>query len=71
TKTKIARIESPARIETTEDVIVTSEGFYNTDTGIAELMSRSMILHTDSLNRTTTLEGDSIVYAPTTRISRA
>lgn len=71
TKTKIARIVSPTRIVTTEDVIVTSEGFYNTDNGIAELMSRSIIEHTDSLNRTTTLEGDSIVYDPTTRISRA
>lgn len=71
TDTKIARIETPTRIVTTEDVIVTSNGFYNTDTGIAELLSRSMIEHTDSLNRTTTLEGDSIVYDPATRISRA
>ena len=71
TDTHIARIETPTRIETTEDDIITSEGFYNTDTGVAELMSRSTILHTDSLNRTTTLEGDSIVYDPGTRISRA
>lgn len=71
TDTYIARIETPTRIETTSDDISTSEGFYNTDTGVAELMSRSMILHTDSLDRTTTLEGDSIVYDPATRISRA
>ncbi len=71
TGTHIARIETPTRIITTEDEIITSEGLYNTDTGVAELMSRSTIAHTDSLQRTTTLEGDSIVYDPNTRISRA
>ncbi|MDE5903562.1 MAG: hypothetical protein K2H21_10150, partial [Muribaculaceae bacterium] len=71
TDTHVARIETPTRIITTEDEIVTSEGFYNTDTGVAELMSRSTVAHTDSLHRTTTLEGDSIVYDPRTRISRA
>ena len=49
TGTHIARIETPTRIITTEDEIITSEGLYNTDTGVAELMSRSTIAHTDSL----------------------
>lgn len=71
TDTNIARIVSPTRITTTEDEILTSSGIYNTRTGVAELMARSQILHTDSLNRTTTLEGDSIVYDPQTRTSRA
>lgn len=71
TASKIARIVSPTRILTTEDEILTSDGFYNTASGVAELTSRSTIYHTDSLLRTTTLEGDSIVYDPTTRISRA
>lgn len=71
TDTHIARIETPTRIISDGDDIITSDGFYNTQTGVAELLSRSTILHTDSLNRTTTLEGDSIVYDPVTRISKA
>ncbi|MDE6010451.1 MAG: hypothetical protein K2F87_03255, partial [Muribaculaceae bacterium] len=71
TDTKIARIVSLTSIRTAEDSISTTSGFYNTDTGLAELMARSVIHHKDSLNRTTTLEGDSIVYDPSTRISRA
>ncbi|MDE6558525.1 MAG: hypothetical protein K2K29_01390, partial [Muribaculaceae bacterium] len=71
TASHLARIVSPTRILTTEDEILTSSGFYNTDTGVAELTDRSTIYHTDSLMRTTTLEGDSIVYDPATRISRA
>ena len=71
TATNIAQIVSPTRIETAEDNIITSQGFYNTASGVAELTARSTIVHTDSLNRSTTLEGDSIVYDPTTRISRA
>lgn len=71
TSTHIAYVETPTRIISENDDIETNNGFYNTETGIAELLSRSKILHTDSLNRTTTLEGDSIVYDPTTRISKA
>lgn len=71
TASKLARIVSPTRIITTEDEILTSDGIYNTGSGFAELTSRSTIYHTDSLMRTTTLEGDSIVYDPETRISRA
>ncbi|MDE5653836.1 MAG: hypothetical protein K2I48_10325 [Muribaculaceae bacterium] len=71
TATHIARIETPTVITTTEDEILTSDGYYNTTSGVAELRSRSIVSHTDSLQRTTTLEGDSIVYDPETRISRA
>lgn len=71
TDTHIARIETPTKILTSEDEILTSNGYYNTLSGIAELLTRSTVVHTDSLNRATFLEGDSIVYDPTTRISRA
>ena len=71
TASRIAQIVSPTRIVTSEDEILTSDGNYNTQTGIAELLSRSTILHTDSLNRTTTLEGDSIVHDPVRHISEA
>lgn len=71
TASHIARIVTPTRIYTSEDEILTSDGFYNTQTGVAELMSRSTIYHTDSLNRTTTLEGDSIVHDPERRITEA
>lgn len=71
TATHIARIVTPTRILTTDDEVITSSGFYNTQSGVAELMSRSTILHTDSLFRTTTLEGDSIVYDPARRVSEA
>ena len=71
TGTHIADIVSPSRILTTNDEIETSEGFYNTATGVAELTARSKIFHTDSLNRVTTLEGDSIVYDPDNRITHA
>ncbi|MDE6271384.1 MAG: hypothetical protein K2M31_00050 [Muribaculaceae bacterium] len=71
TATHIASIVTRTRIITSEDEILTNNGFYNTQSGVAELMSRSTILHTDSLNRTTTLEGDSIVYDPVSRISQA
>lgn len=70
TSTAIAEIVSPSRIVTPEDVILSSRGFYNTRSGNAELLDRSTILHTDSLNRTTTLEGDTIIYDSETRISR-
>lgn len=71
TDTKLARIETFTEIQGENDTIYTRKGLYNTDTGVAELLSRSMIMHRDSLNRVTTLEGDSIVYDPDTRITRA
>lgn len=71
TASHIANIVTRTRIITTEDEIITNRGDYNTQTGRAELLSRSTVLHTDSLYRTTTLEGDSIVYDPETHITRA
>lgn len=71
TETHIARIETFTEIRSENDTIFTSNGLYNTETGIAELLSRSTVIHRDSLNRVTTLVGDSIVYDPATRITRA
>lgn len=71
TDTAIARIETDTEIRSENDTIYTRKGLYNTHTGLAELLSRSLILHRDSLNRVTTLEGDSIVYDRETRITRA
>lgn len=71
TGTHVATIVTPTKIHTSQDEILTSDGFYNTQSGVAELLSRSTVLHTDSLNRTTVLEGDSIVYDPVRKISQA
>ncbi|MDE6792471.1 MAG: hypothetical protein K2J48_05250, partial [Muribaculaceae bacterium] len=67
----IARIESRTTIQGKNDTIITTRGLYDTQLGNAELMSRSMIVHKDSNNNVTTLEGDSIIYDKATRISRA
>ncbi len=71
TDTHIARIESKTTIQGANDTIITTRGLYDTELGNAELMSRSMIVHKDSSNNVTTLEGDSIIYDKATRISRA
>ncbi|MDE5774026.1 MAG: hypothetical protein K2H86_06180 [Muribaculaceae bacterium] len=71
TDTHIARIETLTEIRSDNDTIFTTKGLYNTETGIAELLARSTIMHRDSLNRVTTMVGDSIVYDPETRITRA
>ena len=71
TATHIARIESQTEIQGANDTILTTRGIYNTEAGNAELLSRSMIIHRDSNNNVTTLEGDSIIYDNATRISRA
>ena len=71
TDTHIARIESKTTIQGQNDTIITTRGLYDTERGNAELMSRSMIVHKDSSDNVTTLEGDSIIYDKTTRISRA
>lgn len=70
TETHIATIVSATRIYTPTDTILTRQGWYDTQTGDAELHSRSIVAHTDSLGRVTTLEGDSIVYDKEKRISR-
>ena len=71
TDTHIARIESKTEIQGENDTIFTTRGVYNTEEGNAELLSRSTIVHRDSNNNITTLEGDSIVYDKITRVSRA
>lgn len=71
TSTHIASIVSPTRISSATDTIITSGGSYNTASDNARLTSRSIIMHRDSSNNVTTLEGDSIIYDRTTRISRA
>lgn len=71
TDTHLARIESTTEIQGANDTIITTQGVYDTQLGNAELLSRSMIIHRDSNNNITTLEGDSIIYDKVTRISRA
>ncbi len=71
TLTHIARIESRTQIQGKNDTIFTTRGLYDSDAGNAELLTRSMIVHRDSNNNVTTLEGDSIIYDKPTRITRA
>ena len=71
TATHIARIESETEIQGANDTIITTRGVYDTQAGNAELLTRSMIIHRDSNNNVTTLEGDSIIYDKQNRISRA
>lgn len=71
TSTGLARIDSPTRIYGKSDTIHTAKGWYDTNTDNLELLSRSLIAHTDSAGRTTTIEGDSIVYDKARRVSRA
>lgn len=71
TLTHIAEINSPTRIAGANDTIITSRGWYNTQTDRAELTSRSTILHSDSSRNVTMLEGDSIIYDKAARVSRA
>lgn len=71
TATHIAEINSPTRINGSNDTIITSKGWYDTARDHAQLTSRSTILHTDSNRNVTTLEGDSIIYDKVTRVSRA
>lgn len=71
TNTHIAQIDSPTDIYGPNDTIFTSSGWYDTQLSNLEMNHRSTIIHTDSLGRATFLEGDSIVYDNSTRISRA
>lgn len=71
TDTHIADINQHTKIEGANDTIITTKGWYNTQTDHAELTSRSIILHRDSSANVTTLEGDSIIYDKASRISRA
>ena len=71
TETHIANIESATTIESENDTIITNHAVYYTDTGDADLLSRSTIIHRDSTGNIVTLEGDSIIYDNARRISRA
>lgn len=71
TASHMARIESPTDIYGSNDTIYTSRGWYNTQLGNLEMLSRSTLIHKDSLGRAIILEGDSIIYDNATRISHA
>lgn len=71
TDTNIANINTSTLIEGANDTIITTAGWYDTRTDNAELTARSTIIHRDSLDNVTTLEGDSIIYDKASRISRA
>ncbi|MCM1369300.1 MAG: LPS export ABC transporter periplasmic protein LptC [Candidatus Amulumruptor caecigallinarius] len=71
TGTHIATINQSTKIEGANDTIITTRGWYDTNTDHAELLSRSTILHRDSAENIITLEGDSIIYDKLTRTSRA
>ena len=71
TETHIAEIESRTIIQGENDTIITNLATYYTDSGNADLLSRSLIIHRDSTGNVTTLEGDSIIYDNATRVSRA
>lgn len=71
TDTHIALFESPTEIQGATDTIVTTKGVYDTDLGNAVLLARSMLIHRDSNNNVTTLEGDSIIYNKLTSVSEA
>ncbi len=70
TNTRIADISTATRIEGENDTIITTSGWYDTERALAELTSRSTILHSDSSRNVITLEGDSIIYDGMTHISR-
>lgn len=69
--THIANINSQTRIEGENDTIITTKGWYDTQSDHAELTARSTITHRDSTNKVTWLEGDSIIYDKLSRISKA
>lgn len=71
TDTHIADINVLTRIEGANDTIITTKGWYDTQTDHAQLTARSTILHSDSSANVTTLEGDSIIYDKLSRTSRA
>lgn len=71
TDTHIAKIVDNTLIKSENDTIYCKKGWYNTNTDEAQLHSRSTIIHADSLNNVTTLEGDSIIYDKATGISCA
>lgn len=69
--TSIANIVEPTEIKSGADSISTSLGWYSMVTEEAQLHSRSLIVHRDSLNNATILEGDSIIYDKLAKVSKA
>lgn len=69
TDTRRATIVEFTEIKSGADSIVTTSGWYSTDSGDAELHNRSVVIHRDEKNNATTLEGDSIVYDKLHKIS--
>lgn len=58
TGTHIARLVSPTRIINADGEILSSSGMYNTESGLADLYARSMVV----TNRGNTLTGDTLFY---------
>lgn len=71
TATHIARITSKTEIVSAKDTIITNNAIYDTNIGLATLLSRSTIVHRDSAGNVTTLEGDSIIYDKIKKVSQA
>ena len=71
TDTRVAEIVEPTEIYSGSEYIRTASGNYDMGTGDAELTTRSLVVHTDSLGRATTLEGDSMVYNKAQRRTEA
>lgn len=71
TASKTATIVSPTTIVGPDDEIYATDGWYNTATGMTQLISRSKIVHRDSVGNATLLEGDSLVYDRERRITYA
>lgn len=58
TDTHIAHIVSPSEVINSDGIIYTTDGFYNTDSGEADLYRRSTV----KTNRGNTLTGDTLFY---------
>ena len=67
TATHVAEFNSPTTIYNADGEINTTEGFYNTESGGAELFARSKV----HMRRGTTLEGDTLFYNRKTGIGEA
>lgn len=58
TDTHIAEFHVPTKITNKDGIIDSDDGYYNTETGIAELYQHSIV----TTNRGSTLEGDTLYY---------
>ena len=68
---RVVQIVEPTTITSGSDMIVTSSGRYDVETGNALLSSRSKVTHKDKDGNVTTLEGDSMTYNNLMRITEA